>query len=156
MVFVLAPDNSPDQAERILQDLSHDLMSPYCPGRTIASCPSKAARKLEDDILAQAKAGKSREDIEGAMVERFGPDIIGYKPPPLVLYGTIVGGALALGLLLAAGRRWVRQARGVPAGGPADAVKDVAKGAAAGPSADRPTRAELDALEDALDDEDAF
>lgn len=140
-------------AEQILQELSHDLMSPYCPGRTIASCPSKSARKLEDQILAEAKAGKNRDQIETQLVARFGKDIVGYKPPPLLLGGTIVGGALALGLLLWAGRRWVQRARGQgqgPAAGPGPEL------ATAGPAGSSPTRAELDALDDALDDEEGF
>jgi cytochrome c-type biogenesis protein CcmH/NrfF len=140
-----APVNDAE-AEQILQELSNDLMSPYCPGRTIASCPSKNARVLEDQILAEAKAGKTRDQIEEELVGRFGSDIVGYKPPPAVLYGTVAGGAVALGLLLVAGRRWVRKARratkgAVPAGDPAPA---------------KPSRAELDALDDALDDEDGF
>ena len=137
---------SDGEAEQILQELSSDLMSPYCPGRTIASCPSKNARVLEDQILAEAKAGKTREEIEQQLVGRFGPDIVGYKPPPAVLYGTVAGGAVALGLLLYAGRRWVRKARAAAAGGPA-------VGNSAPPE---PSRAELDALDDALDDEDGF
>jgi cytochrome c-type biogenesis protein CcmH/NrfF len=138
------------EAEQILQELSNDLMSPYCPGRTIASCPSKNARLLEEHILAEAKSGKTREEIEEQLVTKFGTDIVGYKPPPLVLYGTVAGGALALGLLLLAGRRWVRKTRTAIAGGAAGAT------AAAAAKAAEPSRAELDALDDALDDEEGF
>ena len=146
------------EAEQILQELSNDLMSPYCPGRTIASCPSKNARQLEDHILAEAKAGKTREQIEGQLVERFGTDIIGYKPPPLVLYGTVLAGAVALALLLVAGRRWVRGARrAMPAAAGAGAATATATAAAASTATTaEPTRAELDALDDALDEEDGF
>lgn len=144
------------EAEQILQELSNDLMSPYCPGRTIASCPSKNARQLEDHILAEAHAGKSREQIEEQLVERFGSDIIGYKPPPILIYGTIAGGTLALGLLLFAGRRWVRGAmRGRPAVATAGAATTVAAATATAKTTE-PTRAELDALDDALDEEDGF
>src|SRR5688500_9824160 len=96
------------EAERILQELSNDLMSPYCPGRTIASCPSKNARVLEDRILAEAKSGKTREQIENELVDEFGKDMVGYEAPPLVLYGTIAAGTVVLVLLLLTGRRWVR------------------------------------------------
>jgi cytochrome c-type biogenesis protein CcmH/NrfF len=140
---LLAAEVPEPEAERILQELSNDLMSPYCPGRTIASCPSKNARMLEDHILAEAQAGKTREEIEQQLVTRFGTDIVGYKPPPLVLYGTVLGGALALGLLLVAGRRWVRKTATAAAGGAAAATAE-------------PTRAELDALDDALDEEEGF
>ena len=46
--------------ELILQELSNELMSPYCPGRTIAACPSPNARKLED------RAG-SREQLRAVL-----------------------------------------------------------------------------------------
>jgi hypothetical protein len=61
------PSGDPEQAEALATELSHDLMSPYCPGRTIATCPSPQARKLEALILEQAQAGKSpRRDRDGA------------------------------------------------------------------------------------------
>ena len=83
---MMAPEDA--ERERVLAELSNELMSPYCPGRTIASCPSGQARKLEDHILAEAQAGKTREEIEQSLVERFGPEIIGYAPQPVVLYGS--------------------------------------------------------------------
>lgn len=128
----------PDQ---ILQSISNDLMSPYCPGRTIASCPSPQARQLEDHILEQATAGKSREQIEEALVDRFGAEIVGYAPPPVLLYGSAALGLLVLVLLVVMGRRWAR--RPAMAGAGAGAVAEAA-----------PTRAELDRLEDALDEVD--
>lgn len=133
------------EAEALLSELSHDLMSPFCPGRTIASCPSSQARKLEERILAEAQSGKSRDQIEQALVADYGSDIIGYRPPPSLLITTVVGGVLALTLLLYLGRRWVTRAK--PEAG------KVATGAA---GAGKATLAELDALEDALDDEDGF
>jgi cytochrome c-type biogenesis protein CcmH/NrfF len=140
---MFAPARAPDE---LLQELSNDLMSPYCPGRTIASCPSKAARKLEDDILAQAKQGKTREEIEADLVERFGNDIVGYKPPPVVLWGTIVLGAVALMSVVALGRKWARRSRAASPGAATEAAEP-------GPA---PTRHELDALDDALDEVDGF
>ncbi|MEM6296601.1 MAG: cytochrome c-type biogenesis protein CcmH [Myxococcota bacterium] len=148
-----APETKPvdREAEALLSELSTDLMSPFCPGRTIASCPSKSARKLEERILDEAKSGKTREQIEQSLVADYGSDIIGYRPPPSLMIATVVGGVLALSLLIVLGRRWVRQSRPV-------VVAAGAAGAAAA-SVDKegsPSVAELDALEDALDDEDGF
>ena len=141
-----APQTTPADrdAEALLSELSGDLMSPFCPGRTIASCPSKAARKLEERILDEAKSGKSREQIEQSLVSEYGPEIIGYRPPPSLMVATVVGGGLALSLLIALGRKWVRKSR------PVGSTSSTA-GPRAGLSA-----SELDALEDALDDEDGF
>jgi cytochrome c-type biogenesis protein CcmH/NrfF len=130
---------APDPQE-MLQELSNDLMSPFCPGRTISSCPSKAARQLEDKILQDAKAGKSREEIEAQLVAEYGPQIVGYAPRPVVMYGTAIVAIAALVLVAWFGRRWVRK-REVPA---------------SQPNSGGATREELDALDDALDEEDAF
>ncbi len=137
----------PGEAEEVLQELSHDLMSPYCPGRTLASCPSQAARHLEDQIYEQARAGRTREQIERDLVARFGPQIVGYRGSPLILWGSGAVAALALLLVVVAGRRW---ARGRAASAPAKGAGGE-KAAPGGPDA-----AELDRLEDELDDLEAF
>lgn len=94
------------EATELATQLSHDLMSPYCPGRTIATCPSPQARKLENNILDQALAGKTRVEIETQLAARF-PDIRGYIGRPEIIYGTALVALLAIiGLVLAA-RRWV-------------------------------------------------
>ena len=141
---MLVPLADPDQ---ILQQLSTDLMSPYCPGRTIAACPSPQARQLEDHILAEAKSGKTRDQIEHELVARFGRDIVGYEPPPVLLYGSIGLGLVALLLLLRMGRRWSSKPKASVATGTA---------AAAGAGAAAPSAAELERLEDALDEIDDF
>ena len=140
----------PDQ---ILQQLSTDLMSPYCAGRTIAACPSPQARQLEDHILAEAKSGKSRDQIEQELVARFGRDIVGYEPPPVLLYGSIGLGLVALLLLVRMGRRWSSKPR--TAAATATATAAVGAGAGAAVSA-APSAAELERLEDALDEFDDF
>lgn len=137
------------QAEALMVELSHDLMSPYCPGRTIASCPSPQARKLESHILEQAESGKSRAEIEAALVERF-PDIRGYVGRPEILYGTALVALLAIVGLTLAARRWVRRttARAADlsaARSPAGAAPEVSA-----------SRRENDALDDALGRIDEF
>ena len=138
---------APGEPERILSDLSNELMSPYCPGRTISSCPSEQARKLEEQILVQAQAGKSREQIEQSLVDRFGPQIIGYAPQPVVLYGAAAAGLAGLLVVGWAARRWLR--RPTPAGAKASAATDA-------PAVTGPSKAERARLDDALDDVDEF
>ncbi|MBZ5710947.1 cytochrome c-type biogenesis protein [Nannocystis pusilla] len=148
------------EAEALMLELSHDLMSPYCPGRTIATCPSPQARKLEAQILAQAREGQSREDIEGTLVARF-PDIRGYIGRPELVWGTAIGALVALVLLFYAGRRWVRGTQRPEAAAAAspDAAA-LARPAAARPGAadgpGGPSQREIDALDDALDRVDEF
>ncbi|WAS98976.1 cytochrome c-type biogenesis protein [Nannocystis punicea] len=148
-------------AEALMLELSHDLMSPYCPGRTIATCPSPQARKLEAQILDQARSGQSREDIEQTLVARF-PDIRGYIGRPELVWGTAVGALVALTLLFFAARRWVRgtQRTAAAAASPDAAAVAVpgaarrASGAAGSPG--NPSQREIDALDDALDRVDEF
>lgn len=161
---------SAQHAEDLATELSHDLMSPYCPGRTIATCPSPQARKLENSILEQAKAGKSRVEIETELASRF-PDIRGYVGRPEIIYGTAVVALLAIIGLILAGRRWVGHSRAsatAAASGTAAQLAVATAGAgmaaAASPSADgpagagagKPSRREIDALDDALDRIDEF
>ena len=138
--------------EQILSDLSNDLMSPYCPGRTIASCPSEQARKLEDHILAEAKAGKSRDEIEHELVDQFGQQIVGYAPQPLLLYGVAAAGIGGLILVAWVGRKWMRARAPQLATGAAGA----AGAAGVTPASGKPSAAERERLEDALDDLDEF
>ncbi len=165
------PAGDPAQAEALATELSHDLMSPYCPGRTIATCPSPQARKLEHHILEQAQQGKSRVEIETALAERF-PDIRGYVGRPEIIYGTALLALIAIVGLVLVGRRWVRQtrARAVGAAGLAGAAAaggglstdlppvspGVHPGAAAAAVGGKPSAREVDALDDALDRIDEF
>jgi cytochrome c-type biogenesis protein CcmH/NrfF len=111
-------------SEQVARELANELMSPYCPGRTISSCPSEQARKLEDWMLEQADAGRGKAEIETALVERFGREKLGSRTDPVVVWGSI-GAAVVGGLaLVAAARRWRRGAAPPPS--PAGAVPPAA------------------------------
>lgn len=53
-----------------------DLMSPFCPGRTLADCTSGEAEQLRTWILVQAAAGRSQEEVEAELLQRFGDRIL--------------------------------------------------------------------------------
>ncbi len=53
-----------------------DLMSPFCPGRTLADCTSGEAEQLRSWILVQAASGRSREQVEAELFERYGDVIL--------------------------------------------------------------------------------
>ncbi len=59
--------------------LSHDLMSPFCPGRTLAACTSPQADSLRMWLIVQEATGRSREDVEAELFERYG-DVL--RPAP--------------------------------------------------------------------------
>jgi cytochrome c-type biogenesis protein CcmH/NrfF len=59
--------------------IAHELMSPFCPGRTLAACPSPQADQLRQWILFQAAAGQSEAEVEEMLYERFG-DVLRSTP----------------------------------------------------------------------------
>jgi cytochrome c-type biogenesis protein CcmH/NrfF len=60
--------------------ISHDLMSPFCPGRTLSACTSPQADDLRMWLIVQEASGRSREDVEAELFERYG-DVL--RPAPL-------------------------------------------------------------------------
>ena len=96
-------------------DLSAELMSPFCPGRTLSDCPSQAAKSLVMWVVVQEAAGRTRSDVEEELIARYGevmrpapkPEGIGltaYLVPVLVF----AGGGLLIGFFL---RRQTREAQ---------------------------------------------
>ena len=56
--------------------VAREFMSPYCPGRTLADCPSPQAQTLRSWILVQEAAGRTREDVETELLERYGDQLL--------------------------------------------------------------------------------
>jgi len=80
LLLVLAAPAS-RAAESWGYELAHELLSPFCPGRTLASCPSDKADELRIWILMQEAAGASREEVEDELVVRYGESILPAPPP---------------------------------------------------------------------------
>ncbi len=57
-------------------ELSHEIMSPFCPGRSLADCPSPQAETLRAWIVIQEATGRSRADVETELLERYGDVIL--------------------------------------------------------------------------------
>lgn len=145
-----APPTPEDlQAESLARDIAADMPSPYCPGRSIASCPTEAARELEDDILSLAQQGKDRKQIEGILVDRFGEEKMGSAQQAEIVVAIILAAVIGLGLIVYTARRWLRPATANTATSGANAASSASPLAKV--SAD-----ELDRLEDELDDIDAI
>lgn len=100
-------------------DLMNELMSPYCPGRPLADCPSPQAQTLRMWLIVQESAGRSRDEVEAEMVARYGESILGapkaqgfgltaYVLPALAF---LAGGGIWFGFLR-------RQTRAAPASSP--------------------------------------
>jgi cytochrome c-type biogenesis protein CcmH len=55
--------------------LTHELMSPFCPGLLLADCRSEGARQLRDEIGRRVAAGEAPAAIEDDLAARFGPTV---------------------------------------------------------------------------------
>jgi cytochrome c-type biogenesis protein CcmH/NrfF len=62
-------------ADQQASTLTHQLMSPYCPGLLLADCQSEGARQLRAEILHRLRAGETSDAIERDVFARFGSAI---------------------------------------------------------------------------------
>ena len=56
--------------------LWHEMMSPFCPGRSLADCPSTSAESLRMWILVQEAGGRERGEVEAELLDRYGDVIL--------------------------------------------------------------------------------
>jgi len=114
-----AADESAAAPEGWAYQLPHDLMSPFCPGRTGSAWTSPQADELRMWLIVQEASGRSREDVEAELFERYG-DVL--RPAPratgfgLTAYVFPVIAFLAGGVVVVVFLR--RQTRAVPTPGP--------------------------------------
>jgi cytochrome c-type biogenesis protein CcmH/NrfF len=110
-------------ATRWAYELPSQLMSPFCPGRSLADCPSPDAASLRMWIVVQAAAGRTRADVEDELYARYG-EVIRAAPKaegfgtaayliPIAVFAA--GGALVAWFL----RRATRRAAAGPTPAPA-------------------------------------
>ena len=93
-----AQDDLEVQRARAAHELSRELMSPYCPGRTLADCPSPDAGAVRDEIREALRGGESVDSIRTRIESRFGAQVIGV---PTTLLGWLLPiAALAAGALV--------------------------------------------------------
>jgi cytochrome c-type biogenesis protein CcmH len=126
MALALAVVAGPVQAKDWGYDLGSELMSPFCPGRTLASCPSPQAAELVQWIVTQEAAGTTREEVLEILVERYGEEILGAPPAEgITLWAYIfpVAGFMGFGVVaFFVLRRIVGQSAGSPASAAPPAV----------------------------------
>lgn len=71
-----APAVAEDEPVAWGYSLANELMSPFCPGRTLSQCPSPQAAELRQWVILQAAAGASRAEVEAILLERYGEGIL--------------------------------------------------------------------------------
>lgn len=96
------------QIERDARVLFGQILSPYCPGITLTSCPSEGAFILKDSIKAELAAGRTPNQVMRGLENRFGPAI--HARPPTSGFGLLawVGPFLLIGIAGLGITWWVR------------------------------------------------
>jgi cytochrome c-type biogenesis protein CcmH/NrfF len=137
---VAAADAGELEVSRRSQTLSRSIMSPFCPGKTIDSCPSPKAGVWREDIRRWVAEGESNAEIRSRLQART-PDFDLSGRPGAAWDWMLPAGAMALatlGLWL-----FVRRLRPETHRNPSDATQH----------AEVPSSRPRDALDDRLDAE---
>ena len=109
---IVAQDTASQDAAAVetkASQIFNTVMSPFCPGRLLANCPSAAAHDLQDEIRKQLYEGTSVEDITAALYARYGDEIrTAPKATGFGLLAWIIPGAffLVVGIALMV---WIRK-----------------------------------------------
>lgn len=98
LLALVRPHPGPAPSDRAAT-LAASLMSPFCHGMTLATCPSSAAGELRQELQARIAAGESESSITDSLAVRFGTDLRGSPKPEGVALWLWVGPGLA-GLLM--------------------------------------------------------
>jgi len=72
LALLAIPSEGRAEPEGWAYDVAAELMSPFCPGRTLADCPSDSAKSLVLWIVVQEAAGRTRADVEEELFARYG------------------------------------------------------------------------------------
>lgn len=102
--------------EDVANDVSEQIMSPFCPGVTLQACPSDAAIDLRERIKTMAERGLGRAEIIAVLEREYGSSI---RAAPLTSGSgllawllPIVAGIAGVGIGWRFLRRWVRAPAG--------------------------------------------
>lgn len=71
-----ADEGASDAASRA-SSIARRTMSPFCPGRTLADCPSNYAAEWRQDIREMVARGMSASEIQAELSRRAGGDLSG-------------------------------------------------------------------------------
>ncbi len=61
----------------VARDVINETMSPFCPGLTLAACPSPAADSLRRAVVDLAEKGESRNQILDRLTSAYGDGVLG-------------------------------------------------------------------------------
>ena len=105
----VAQEATDPHAARVANQVSHEILSPFCPGKTLAMCPSPAAAEVRMKIQEMAESGMEEPEIREAIIEEHGEEFRTIEPPlidDIGLLGALGGGfAIAVFAVVVISRR---------------------------------------------------
>ena len=69
------------EVSKVTQEVSKEIYSPFCPGKTLAMCPSGGASEVRQEIQVLAKEGLEKQDIKEAIIDKYGEEFRMVEPP---------------------------------------------------------------------------
>jgi len=88
------------RAGQVAAEVSQEIMSPFCPGKTLAMCTSSQAAVVRRDIQDMAVEGLSKEQIKDKVIKEYGEEFRRVEPTTSDDVPILI--AVIVGLLLAA------------------------------------------------------
>jgi cytochrome c-type biogenesis protein CcmH len=121
VLVTAAPGRAQTNVDQAADRLFNTVMSPYCPGKLLATCGSSQADTLRQEIRQELAAGKPADEIEAGLYYRFGDSI---RSEPKASGVGLVAWVFPAVLLLATGAwlvTWLRRAHATEVADPAPA-----------------------------------
>lgn len=114
--------------EKAAAAIARQTMSPFCPGRTLADCPSEYATEWRQEIRQMLAAGRSPADIQQELERRAGANLSGspardasyWVPAAFAVLGVGVLAAIFLRLRVTSTQRNATPPEKRPDGAPID------------------------------------
>lgn len=93
---------SPGEVSKITQELSQEIYSPFCPGKTLAMCPSGGASEVRQHIQEMARRGLDKQAIKDDVIDTYGEEFRMVEPPAQDNYALLIVLVAALALCIVA------------------------------------------------------
>ncbi len=106
-----------DPTMRRVRQLSDELKSPFCPGKTLMTCTSYKAFELRREIEDMVRSGMTDAQIISQLETRHGNDISNPKQPWYTFFVPFLPFIVLAGLIFWIVRRWQSRDEAVELGG---------------------------------------
>jgi cytochrome c-type biogenesis protein CcmH/NrfF len=75
LTATVAQTQTDQELNRAAREIFENVLSPYCPGRTISNCPSPQADELRASIRQQLAAGETPDEVKEELYAVFGDEL---------------------------------------------------------------------------------